>query len=414
MNVYLLFILLALLGNLALEAAVALARLRSLGKKLPTEFMDVYSAGRYRHSQRYTRATTRLDLFRSSLMTSVVILFLLAGGFNRLDLVVRGFGYGPIVTGLVYTALLVLLSSLLGLPFSIYSTFGIEERFGFNRTTPRTFILDICRTAALTVVLGGPVLALVFWFFDHGGPLAWLYCWLLIGLFILFVQFLAPVLILPLFNTFTPLPDGELRRFIVKYTRNQGFETNGIYVMDGSRRTRRPNAFFTGFGRFRKIVFFDTLMDRLSDLEIVTVLAHEMGHCKQGHILKMTGANILQMGIMLFILSLFLNNAGLAAAFRMEHVSTYSSIIFFGFLYSPISTLLAIVFNIFSRRHEYEADAYAVRTLGCPEDLISALKKLSKANLVNLTPHPLDVFVNYSHPPVLDRIRAIRELAAGA
>ena len=215
---------------------------------------------------------------------------------------------------------------------------------------------------------------------------------------------------MPLFNKFSPLEDGELKQRITDYARDQHFAIQGIYTMDGSKRSTRLNAFFTGFGHFRRIVFFDTLVNTLQPTEIVAVLAHEMGHFKKKHIFKMMGASILQMGVMLYIMSLFLGNEQLFAAFGMEHVSVYAGLVFFGFLYTPISTLLAICFNYFSRRHEYEADAWAVATTGLAEELISALKKLSIHNLANLTPHPLNVAIHYSHPPVLQRIRAIRQL----
>ena len=249
------------------------------------------------------------------------------------------------------------------------------------------------------------------WFFQVAGSLAWLYCWIAVTVFILILQFLAPVLIMPLFNKFTPLEDGELTERITDYARDQQFAIKGIYTMDGSKRSTRLNAFFTGFGRFRRIVFFDTLIKKLTTNEIVAVLAHEMGHFKRRHIFKMMAASILQMGIMFYILSLFLDNRQLFAAFGMEYISIYGGLIFFGFLYSPVSTLLSIFFNLFSRKHEYEADAWAVTTTQRPQDLISGLKKLSVHNLSNLTPHPFDVFINYSHPPVLQRIRAIEQLS---
>jgi len=296
------------------------------------------------------------------------------------------------------------------LPFSLYSTFVIENGFGLNRTTFGTFVLDILKTLLLAVALGGPILALILRFFERGGNAAWLYCWLLVVGFTIIMQFLAPVVIMPLFNRFTPLADGELKQAITEYAREQNFAIQGIYTMDGSKRSNRLNAFFTGFGRFRRIVFFDTLVEKLSIDELVVILAHEMGHFKKKHILKMMASSILQTGLMFFILSLFIQNAGLFAAFGMEHLSIYAGLVFFGFLYSPISTLLSVVGNVFSRKYEYEADGYAVSTTGKGPDLIAALKKLCLSNLSNLTPHPLQVFIQYSHPPVLRRIEAIKAI----
>ena len=410
MNGYLLFILAVILISFILEGVVSLLNVRSLDPRLPVEFADVFDQEKYAQSQKYTRMTTRFGLVQNTIMTILTVLFILLGGFNWIDQVARSFSFGSIVTGLIFTGLLILISGAAGLPFSVYSTFVIEERFGFNKTTWATFILDIVKSIILAILIGGPLLAFILWFFEAGGPLAWLYCWLVVVTFTIILQFLAPVLIMPLFNKFTPLDDGELKQNITDYAEKEQFRMQGIYTMDGSKRSTKLNAFFTGFGRFRRIVFFDTLVDKLSVYEIIAVLAHEMGHYKRKHIFKMMGASILQMGIMFYILSLFINNDGLFSAFKMEHLSVYASLIFFGFLYTPISMFLGIVFNYFSRQHEYEADAYAAKSTKRPQDMVSGLKKLSVTNLSNLTPHPLHVFLNYSHPPVLARIQAMHNL----
>lgn len=411
MNPYLIFILAVLIFGYLLNLVVAILELRCLDPELPSEFCDVYSQEKYSQSQRYTRVSTRFSLIHDTFMLLVVITFILTGSFNQVDLMARGFGLGPIATGLLFTGILALFSTIIGLPFSLYSTFVIEERFGFNKTTLKTFILDLVKSVILAVCIGGPLLAAVLWFFQAAGNLAWFYCWVAVTFFILIIQFLAPVLIMPLFNKFIPLEDGNLKNNITDYARAQQFAIKGIYTMDGSKRSTRLNAFFTGFGRFRRIVFFDTLVDKLNTGEIVAVLAHEMGHFKHKHIFKMMAASILQMGIMFYILSRFLGNEQLFAAFGMEHISIYGSLFFFGFLYVPVSTLLSIFFNLFSRKHEYEADAWAVTSTGRKIELISGLKKLSVHNLSNLTPHQFNVFLNYSHPPVLQRIRAIEQLS---
>lgn len=411
-NGYLLFIVSVLLLGYLLESAVALLNLRCLSPVLPAEFADVFDAREYARSQEYTRATTRFSLVQSSSSLVFTLVFILAGGFNLLDLAARSLGWGTILTGLVFTGLLTLLTAIVHLPFSLYSTFVLEQRFGFNTTTWGTFLLDQLKAMLLAASLGGPLLAAILWFFETSGQSAWLYCWLAAALFTLVVQFLAPVVIMPLFNKFTPLEDGPLKEAILRYAESRQFALQGIYTMDGSKRSTRANAFFTGFGRFRRIVFFDTLIDKLAPNELLAVLAHEMGHYKLHHIPTMIAFSVLQMGLMFFILSLFLGNQGLFAAFGMEHVSTYASLVFFGFLYSPLSMLIAIGFNIFSRRNEYQADRYAAQTLedeNGDEALISGLKKLSVSNLSNLTPHPLNVFLNYSHPPVLARIEALRQ-----
>lgn len=411
MNPYLIFILTVLLAGYLLNFIVSFLEVRSLRPELPTAFSDVYDDEKYRKSQQYTKVTTRFSQIHDTFTLVVTLIFILAGGFNHVDLLARSFGLGSISTGLLFTGGLILLSSIIGLPFSVYSTFIIEEQFGFNKTTPKTFVLDTLKGILLTVIIGGPLLAAVLWFFEVTGGMAWLYCWLAVVAFTFILQFLAPVLIMPLFNKFTPLEDGELKQSITEYVEEQHFAMKGIYTMDGSKRSTRLNAFFTGFGRFRRIVFFDTLVSKLNSNEITAVLAHEMGHFKHKHIVKMMGISIVQMGIMFYILSLFLGNRQLFAAFSMEHISVYAGLIFFGFLYAPVSMLLSIFFNIYSRKNEYQADAWAVTTTaGKGEGLINGLKKLSVHNLSNLTPHPFNVFINYSHPPVLQRIKAIQEL----
>jgi STE24 endopeptidase len=338
------------------------------------------------------------------------IAFILLGGFNLIDLWARGFGFSTIITGLIFTGILILLVSLLQLPFSIYSTFVIEEKYGLNRTTLKTFIMDMVKGAALAIVLGGPLLAMIFWFFESTGNLAWFYCWLLVVVFSFIMQVVAPVLIMPLFNKFTPLEDGDLKHNITEYAQKQNFGLQGIYTMDGSKRSGRLNAFFTGFGRFRRIVFFDTLVDKLAPKEIVAVLAHEMGHFKKKHIRKMMASSLVQTGLSLYILSWFITNPDLAAAFGLAEPTVYAGMVFFGFLYTPISTLFSVIANMFSRKYEYEADQFAVNTSNLGEEFVSGLKKLCQANLANLTPHKFEVFLHHSHPPILARIRSIKAL----
>ena len=409
-NSYLLVVLAILVVGYLLEVTVSLLTLGSLDPVLPEEFDGIYDPDDYARSQEYTRVTTRFSILQSSVMLPLTVAFILSGGFNVLDTWARGLGFSQVPTGLVFTGLVMLLAWLTQLPFSLYSTFVIEDRFGLNRTTGKTYLLDILKTMLLAVALGGPVLALVFLFFQRFGGMAWLYCWALVAVVTIIMQFIAPVVILPLFNRFTPLEDGPLREAITAYARRQEFPLQGVFTMDGSRRSNRLNAFFTGFGRFRRIVFFDTLLAKMAVPEIMAILAHEMGHWKKKHILKMTVISLLQTGFMFALMSLFINNRGLFAAFAMDHVSVYAGLVFFGFLYSPIAALISILTNRISRRHEYEADAYAVASTGLGNELITGLKKLCRVNMANLTPHPLQVFLAYSHPPVLERIRAIRSL----
>ncbi len=408
MNGWLIFIIAVIVLSYMLELLVSLLNLKALSPDLPGEFKDTYDRQRYEESQQYTRVNTKFSLVQDTITIVITLTFILAGGFNLVDEFVRSFGYGEIITGLLFSGLLVSLSMVLGLPFSIYSTFVIEEKFGFNRTTVKTFILDMLKGILLAVIIGGPLLALVLWFFLATGALAWVYCWIGVFIVTLILQFLAPVIIMPLFNKFTPLDEGDLKNAILTYTNSENFTIKGVFVMDGSKRSTKLNAFFTGFGRFKKIVFFDTIMEKLSTEQIIGVLAHEMGHYKHKHLIKMICASFVQTGIMFFFLSLIMKNSGLFEAFSMTHVSIYASLVFFGFLYSPVSFLISIIFNHFSRKHEYEADSYAAQSTKAPHNLIDGLKILSKANLSNLTPHPLNVFLHYSHPPILERIKALR------
>lgn len=409
MNSWLLAILLIIFTSYILELIVSLLNISALNPSLPKEFKTTFNDQEYKDSQQYTRATTSFSLVQNSFSTLLTVLFLLFGGFNYVDLLARSFGFGEIVTGLLFIGGLALLSFITNLPFSMYSTFVIEERFGFNRTSLKTFTLDIIKGSLIAIVLGAPLLALILWFFINSGEYGWLYCWFGVVAFSIILQFLAPVLIMPLFNKFSPLEEGALRDKILDYALQERFRLQGIFTMDGSKRSSKLNAFFTGFGKFRKIVFYDTLLEKLNDAEIVAVLAHEMGHFKLRHIFKMLIASIIQTGLMFYLLSLFLGNTQLSEAFSMAETSIYSSLIFFGFLYAPISLLISIFFNFISRKNEFEADNYAGRTIVSPDLLIQSLKKLSQANLSNLTPHPAMVFLHYSHPPVLSRIEQLRQ-----
>jgi len=408
-NSWLLFILVILVGNYFLEQLLSYLNIKALLNEVPKEFQDVFDREEYRKSQEYTRATSQFGLIESTVSTLFVLGFLLAGGFNSVDLFVRSFQLGSIVSGVVYIALLLLLSSLLSLPFSFYSTFVIEEQFGFNKTTVKTYCTDILKALFLSVLLGVPVLYLILWFFETAGDLAWVYCWIGLTLISIVLQFLAPVLIMPLFNKFIPLEDGTLKEKVLAFAKSAAFNIQGIYTMDGSKRSTKLNAFFTGFGKFRKIVFYDTLLEKLDEDEVVAVLAHEMGHYKHRHIFKMMVISVCHTGLLFFLLSLFIGNEKLFAAFQMEHVSIYGALIIFSFIFSPLNLLLGILVNVLSRKHEYQADRYAADSPSRGAALVSGLKKLSVANLSNLTPHPAMVFFHYSHPPVLARIRKLRE-----
>ena len=410
MNPYLIIVVALLLGGLLLDIIIEILNLSHIKEELPRELNDFYDAERYRKSQQYLRDTTRFGLLSATVGTAIPLVFLLCGGFNWVDTIARTAARGEIITGILFTGILLAGQFVLALPFSIYQTFVLEERYGFNKTTARTFVIDLLKGLLLSIIIGVPIYALVLWFFIATGILAWLYCWIAVTLFQIVMMLLAPVLIMPLFNKFIPLQDDSLREAIEAYAEDQHFTMKGVFEMDGSKRSAKTNAFFTGLGRFRRIVLFDTLIAKHTMPELVAIVAHEMGHYKKKHILKMMIRAILTGGFTFYLLSIFIGNQGLFAAFQMEHISVYAGILFFGFLYAPIGLVLGIAGNIISRKHEYEADAYAVQTTGSGEAMISGLKKLSSDNLANLTPHPFKVFMEYSHPPVLQRIEALRKL----
>ncbi len=407
MNIFSIIILATLAVDFLLNLAADTLNLNALDTGLPGEFKGIYDEDTYGKSQQYTKVTTRFGILTSIFNLAVLLIFWFAGGFNWLDQIVRSWELGIIWTGLAYIGILILAKMLLSLPFNIYSTFVIEERFGFNKTTPKTFAMDMFKGLGLGIVLGGPLLAGILAFFTFIDQYAWLYAWAAVTVFTLLIQFIAPRWIMPLFNKFEPLEKGELRQKIRDYADKVNFTLEGIYVMDGSKRSGKSNAFFTGFGKNKRIALFDTLIENHSDEELVAVLAHEIGHYKKKHIIKNMAASILQIGVMFLLLSIFLNAAGLYEAFYMEQASAYAGLIFFGMLYAPVEMILSIVMQLFSRKHEFEAHAYAAATYRA-EPMVQGLKKLSKDNLSNLTPHPFYVFLNYSHPPVLERIKAIR------
>jgi STE24 endopeptidase len=375
---------------------------------LPPELSDVADPETFSKSQQYTLERSKFGLIRGTFSLIVLIIFWFAGGFNLLDQWVRSFGWSTIPTGLVYIGILALANIIVSLPFDLYSTFVIEEKYGFNKTTPHLFVIDRLKGLALTILIGTPVLALIMWFLEFTGDRAWLYCWIFSVAFSLAFQYIAPVWILSLFNKYTPLPEGELRDAIKAYSQSVGFPFREIYVMDSSRRSTKTNAFFIGFGKYRRIVLFDTLVTNSSIDEIIAVLAHEVGHYKKKHIVLGMILGFLQMGLVFYLLSLFLNKKELFDAFYMEKPSVYAGLLLFGLLFEPISFLISIAFNALSRRNEYQSDHYAVQTIPDREKLVSALKKLYATNLANLIPHPIYVFLNYTHPPLLERIRAIR------
>ncbi len=316
--------------------------------------------------------------------------------------------------GLLYLGSVVVGYGALSLPFDAYRTFSLESRFGFNRTTVFTFLSDRAKALALLVVIGGALAAIVVSAFMWLGSLAWLFCLAAVVVFILLTQAVAPILILPLFNRYTPMPEGELRNAVLSYASSVDFPVQDVYVIDGSRRSSRANAFFTGLGRHRRIALFDTLIERHSVKGLIAVLAHEAGHYKRGHIRKGIAATILHAAILLALLAFFLDQPGLFRAFGVADTSVYVGLVLFSLLYTPVETALSVVFNMVSRRHEYEADRFAVDTTHDSVALADALRKLSADNLTNPHPHKFQVLLNYSHPPLAMRLESIERCGPAA
>lgn len=410
MNTFAIVILGALVLDYTLGLIGNLLNLNAAKNEPPADLQGIYKPEEYRKSQEYLRATTRLGLAGDTFDLILVLAFWFAGGFNWLDQLVRAWSSSPLVDGLLYIGILFAARSLLTLPFSIYGTFVIEQRFGFNRTTPRTFLMDSFKGLFLALLLGGPLLAGVLALFQYSQGFAWLLCWAGVTAFSLVAQYVAPVWIMPLFNKFTPMQTGELKEAILKYAASVSFPVKHVMVMDASKRSSKGNAFFTGFGRNRRIALFDTLLAQHSTGELVAVLAHEIGHYKKKHIIARTIIGILHSGVVFFLVSLFLNSHGLYQAFNMKQESIYAGLLFFGLLYTPIELALGIALKMFYRKNESEADRFAAETTARPTDMVDALKKLAATNLSNLTPHPFYVFLNYSHPPLGERVKAIQKV----
>lgn len=408
MNVYFYIIIIAIAIEFVLDLISNALNVKSLSNKLPDEFSDVYDEQTYANSQAYTKVGTRFGIVTGTFDLLLLLVFWFSGGFNYLDTLIRSWGFGELITGILFIVILMVAKSLISLPFSIYSTFVIEERFGFNKTTPKTFALDMLKGLLIGAIIGIPLLAGILSFFMYTGDFAWIYAWLALTVFTLLMQYIAPTWIMPLFNKFTPLEEGELRTQIENYTKKVDFPLKGLFVIDGSKRSSKSNAFFTGFGKNKRIALYDTLIEKHTINELVAVLAHEIGHYKKKHVIKGMANSIIQSGVLFFLLSIFLHEKGLFDVFYMENMSVYSGLIFFGMLYAPIEMILSIFMQMSSRKHEFEADEFAVKTTNMPLEMISTLKKLSKDNLSNLTPHLFYVFLNYSHPPVISRIDAIK------
>jgi STE24 endopeptidase len=413
MNLIATIIVAALVFEFGLRLLSEALNLKTAACEMPEDFKGVYDEPRYARSQAYLRAQTRFGWVSGAFFLALTLAFWFGGGFRFLDDGVRSLGLGPVLSGLIFVGALSLGRGVLAVPFRLYAVFVIEERFGFNRMSLKTFLADGVKSLALSVLMGAPLLAGVLALFEHAGPGAWAYAWALAAVFMVGLQFIAPRFILPLFNKFSPLDEGELRTAIFDYARSLRFPLENVFVMDGSRRSTKSNAFFTGFGRHRRIALFDTLIRAHTTPELIAVLAHETGHYQKKHVLKTLALGLIHTGAVLFAFALAAGRPALFEAFQIEQPSVYAGLVFFAFLLQPVELVLGVFLNRLSRSRELEADRFAVETTGDKASLANALKKLAADNLSNLCPHPLHVALNYSHPPIQARIRAIEVLPAG-
>ena len=374
---------------------------------IPEELDDVYDEQEYLKSQQYKLENYRFGILTSSISLIVTLAFFFLDGFALVDRWARSFTDHNIIIAMIFFGIIMLASDLLGTPFSYYHTFVIEEKFGFNKTTKKTFLLDKIKGWLMTAIIGGGLLSAIIWFYESTGDQFWLYAWGMVAVFVFFMNLFYTRLIVPLFNKQTPLNEGSLHSKIENYTNKVGFKLDKVFVIDGSKRSTKANAYFSGFGKEKRITLYDTLINDLDEEEIVAVLAHEVGHYKRKHIIFNLIVSIATTGFTLWLLSLFVGNSLLSEALNVPNPSFHIGLIAFGVLYSPISEITGLVMNFISRKFEYQADNYAKSTY-LSDPLISALKKLSKNNLSNLTPHPSYVFAHYSHPTLLHRYKNLK------
>ena len=395
--------------DFVLERVLESLNSKHMSPVLPDSLKGIYEEKEYSRFQSYKRENGRLDSWSSGVGFVVMIVFLVAGGFGWYNSWVVSLTDSVVWQTILFVVGLSVVSSVLDIPFDYYATFRIEEKYGFNKTTRRVYWLDTVKELFLSLVLGGVLLALVVWFYTWAGTYFWLYAWGAVTLFSVFMAMFYSQLIVPLFNKQTPLQEGSLRDKIQAFAGKVGFKLDNIYVIDGSKRSTKANAYFTGLGPKKRVVLYDTLIDELTEEEIVAVLAHEIGHYKKRHTLRSMVVSVIQMGVLFWLFSLCVNNAALSEALGGDRAYFQLGLIAFAILYSPVNLILGIGMNVWSRSNEYEADAFAARYYE-GDYLVSGLKKISVKSLSNLTPHPLYEYIYYSHPSLLKRIDAVKRI----
>lgn len=402
----LLYIIIVLvLADFMLERILSYYNRESRSTPIPNSLEGIYKPEEYRRSQEYHGAQAKAGVLSSSVSVIGSLILLSSGAFGWLSDWLLAFGWGSTLTTLAFFACIGVASSLISLPFAWHSTFVIEERFGFNKMTPSLFWADWSKQLLLGAILGGGLLAAFVWLHNNVDGW-WLYAWLLFMSISLLFASLYTTLLVPLFNKLEPLQEGDLRTAIMEYASKVNFPLKNIMVIDGSKRSTKANAYFSGFGGTKTIVLYDTLIDSHTIPELVAVLAHEVGHYKKKHIFQGMGISALQLFITLWVMQRMVDEPMLSQALGAQHVQLHLGLIGFSILYSPLSTATALLMNVFSRKNEYEADAYAATTYESAP-LADALKKMSADSLSNLTPHPAFVFFHYSHPPLAQRLAAL-------
>jgi STE24 endopeptidase len=373
---------------------------------LPEKLKGICDGEEYKKTQLYQKDNNRLSFWSSSFNLAVILIMIIAGGFALVDNFARTFSSNAVIISLVFFGIIGFVSDIINIPFSCIDTFVIEKKFGFNTMTIRTFITDHIKSWFIALLVGVPVLGLITWFYYKTGKNFWLYAWGLITIFSVFINLFYSELIVPLFNKQIPLPEGSLRTLIEVFSQKTGFRLRNIYIIDGSKRSTKANAYFSGFGPKKRIVLYDTLQKELLEEEIVAVLAHEIGHYKKKHVLLNLFFSVIITGLMLFLLSIVINSPSLSQALGSENSSFHIGLIVFGILYSPLSLIIGLLTNWVSRKNEFAADRFVSENFR-PEILAAALKKLSVKNLSNMMPHPAYVFFHYSHPPLLSRLEKL-------
>tara|TARA_B110000438_G_scaffold160887_1_gene154154 strand:+ start:1356 stop:2591 length:1236 start_codon:yes stop_codon:yes gene_type:complete len=375
--------------------------------KIPKIISDIYDKEKYLKSQEYKKTQYKFNRISSTYSLLILLLFFYFDGFLILDNYCRSLFDSELIISLSFFGIIYFGNDLLSIPFSIYHTFIIEEKFGFNKTTKKTYIIDKLKSWLLTILFGGGILSFIILQFEYVGQNFWIVAWIFISVLTLLINGLYAQIIVPLFNKQTKLEDGELKSEIEKYSKKVGFNLSNIFVIDGSKRSTKANAYFSGFGKQKRVTLYDTLINKLTKNQIVAVIAHEIGHYKKNHIIFNLLFSIIQSGLMLYILSLLIYMPIFSEALNIENHSFHIALITFSILYTPISEISSLIFNLFSRKFEYEADEYADKTFD-GKYLIEALKVLTKDSLSNLTPHPKYVWWHYSHPTLLERINQLR------